>query len=56
MRQACGSGSGRALRAPRPHDICSVLNNEPCRVQIANASQASLQLLWYSYKGAGASC
>ena len=34
--------------------LCSVLDSEPCRIEIANASPASVQLVWFSYDGAGA--
>ena len=53
-------GNPADLEAATPSDCpqrdttCSVLDSEPCRVEIANASQASVQLIWYSYEGAGA--
>ena len=45
-----------ATPADRPERdmLCSVLDSEPCRMEIANASHASVQLVWFSYEGASA--
>ena len=45
-----------ATRSETPEHamLCSELDSEPCRIDIANDSHAGVQLMWYSYEGAGA--